>query len=259
MRDAKSNSSCFNVLGVSVNAMQIPDVIAQMERWISVRGGCHSIAVTNVHAIMEAHHDQSFRRALNSADLVVPDGMPLVWHGRLKGYDLRRRVYGPDLTWEFFRGTQANGYTHFFFGGACGVPEKLAEQLKKYFPNLRVVGTYSPPFHSLSKDEDVQVVEMINLVRPDVLWIGLGCPKQERWMYEHRERLEVPVTVGVGAAFDFFAGRVRQAPPWMREHGLEWLFRLWQEPKRLWHRYTVYNSQFIFYSFLEASGLKRFE
>jgi len=259
MLDARINSPCFKVLGVRVNAVQISDVIGQMERWISGRDASHTIAVANVHVVMEAQHDVSFRKALDAADLIVPDGMPLVWHGRLKGFRLRRRVYGPDLAWDFFRETEGRGYTHFFFGSAPGVPEKLAVEMKKRFSNLKVVGTYSPPFRPPTKEEDAQVVEMINRADPDVLWVGLGCPKQERWMYDHQKCLKAPVMVGVGAAFDFFSGRIRQAPAWMREHGLEWLCRLWQEPKRLWHRYLVYNTQFIVYSCLEASGLKRFE
>jgi N-acetylglucosaminyldiphosphoundecaprenol N-acetyl-beta-D-mannosaminyltransferase len=259
MLEARINSPYFKVLGARVNAVQIPDVIAQMERWISSRDASHSIAVANVHVVMEAKHDVSFRKVLDAADLTVPDGMPLVWCGRLRGHNLRRRVYGPDIALGFFRETEGKGYTHFFFGSAPGVPEKLAEEMKKSFPNLKVVGTYSPPFRPPTKEEDAEVVEMINRADPDVLWVGLGCPKQERWMYDHRKCLRAPVMVGVGAAFDFFTGRVRQAPVLMRDHGLEWLFRLWQEPKRLWHRYVVFNTQFIFYSCLEASGLKHFE
>jgi N-acetylglucosaminyldiphosphoundecaprenol N-acetyl-beta-D-mannosaminyltransferase len=259
MAKARINSNYFKVLGVRVNAVQIPDVIAQMERWISSRDASHFIAVTNVHSIMEAQRDASFRRILDTADLTVPDGMPLVWCGRLKGHSLRRRVYGPDLALGFFREAEGKVYRHFFLGGAPGVPEKLAEEMKKSFPNLKVVGTYSPSFRSPTKEEDALVVEMINRADPDVLWVGLGCPKQERWMFDHQRSLKAPAMVGVGAAFDFFTGRVRQAPAWMRENGLEWLFRMWQEPKRLWHRYMVYNTQFIFYTCLESSGLRRFE
>ncbi len=251
-------SSTFKVLGVRVNAVQISDVIAQMECWISTRTASHFIAVTNVHAVMEAQRDASFGKILEAADLTVPDGMPLVWFGRRGGHDLKRRVYGPDLALDFLRETEGKGYTHFFLGSAPGVPEQLAEEMTKSFPNLKVVGTYSPPFRPLTKEEDAQVVELINRADPDVLWVGLGCPKQERWMFDHQKSLRAPVMVGVGAAFDFLTGRVRQAPTWMREHGLEWLFRMWQEPKRLWHRYTVYNTRFIFYSCLEASGFKRF-
>jgi N-acetylglucosaminyldiphosphoundecaprenol N-acetyl-beta-D-mannosaminyltransferase len=247
------------VLGVRVDAVQIPDVIAQMEQWIARRDTCHYIAVTNVHVLMEARHSPSFRMVLDSADLCVPDGMPLVWIGRSRGYPLKHRVYGPDLLLDFCQETNAKGYRHFFYGGAPGVPEALAAKLKCKFPMLEVAGTYSPPFRSLTSEEDARVVEMINGAAPDVLWVGLGCPKQESWMYEHCKQLRVPVLVGVGQAFDLHAGRLKQAPAWMREHGLEWLFRLMAEPRRLWRRYLIYNSEFVFSELLELLGVRKFD
>src|SRR6202165_5660765 len=180
----------FNVLGVRVDAVQIPGVVAQMEAWISHRFRSHFIAVTNVHVLMEARHSPSFRKVLDSANLCVPDGMPLVWIGRSRGYPLKRRVYGPDLLLDFCRETNAKGYRHFFYGGAPGVPEALAAKLKCQFPMLEVAGTYSPPFRPLTPEEDAGVVEMINRAEADVFWVGLGCPKQEWWMYEDREQLD---------------------------------------------------------------------
>lgn len=247
----------FNVLGVRVDAVQIPHVIEQMEEWISSRNGSHFISLTNVHGVIESQHDISFRNILNSADLSVPDGMPLVWLSRLRGYRLSRRVYGPDLLWDFCRETHEKGYAQFFYGSARGVADELAKKLKTRFAGLKVVGTYCPPFRELTEEEDAQVIKIINQAAPDVVWVGLGCPKQERWMYEHRDRLSVPVMVGVGQAFDIYAGRLRQAPPWMREHGLEWLFRLLLEPRRLWRRYLVYNTQFVYYVLLEFVGIRR--
>jgi N-acetylglucosaminyldiphosphoundecaprenol N-acetyl-beta-D-mannosaminyltransferase len=196
---------------------------------------------------------------LDSADLCVPDGMPLVWIGRSRGYPLKRRVYGPDLLLEFCRETNTKGYRHFFYGGGPDVPEALAAKLKAQFPLLEVAGVYSPPFRPLTPEEDARAVELINRSAADVLWVGLGCPKQEYWMYEHRDQLRVPVLVGVGQAFDVHAGRLRQAPVWMREHGLEWLFRLMSEPRRLWKRYLIYNSQFIFSELLELLGARKFD
>ena len=235
--------TAFEVLGVRVNAVQIPDVIAQMERWICERNMCHFIAVTGMHGVTEAQHDDSFKRILNSADLVVPDGMPLVWLGRRHGYQLRRRVYGPELMQTFCRSTGSK-YRHFFYGGMPGVPTFLAKTLQEKC-GITAVGNYSPPFRALSKEEDGEIVALINAAKPDVLWIGLSTPKQERWMYKHRLKLRVPVVVGVGAAFDLNSGRTRQAPRWMREHGLEWFFRLLQEPRRLWRRYLIYGSEFV--------------
>ena len=249
----------YRVLGVRFDAVQIAGVVARMEEWIGRREGSRYIAVSNVHVLMEGRHSVSFRKALDGADLCVPDGMPLVWVGRLRGHQLKRRVYGPDVLLNFCQETQAKGYRHFFYGGAAGVPEALGEKLQQQFPRLEIAGTYSPPFRVLTPEEDAAVVDMINGANADVLWVGLGCPKQELWMYEHRERLRVPALVGVGQAFDIHAGRVRQAPRWMREHGLEWLFRLAAEPRRLWRRYLVYNSEFVFSELLEILGVRKFD
>jgi len=233
----------YRVLGVRVDAVQIPDVIARMEEWITDRNGCHFIAVTGMHGVTEAQHDLQFKTILNSADLVVPDGMPLVWLGRHYGHGLQRRVYGPELM-DTFCGTTGDQYRHFFYGGAPGVSVSIGSVMREKH-GITIVGNYSPPFRSLSPDEDEKIVSLINEAKPDVLWVGLSTPKQERWMYEHRAKLRVPVVVGVGAAFDLNSGRVRQAPSWMQEHGLEWLYRLRQEPRRLWRRYLLYGSEFL--------------
>jgi len=248
----------FKVLGVRVDAVQIPDVIAQMERWIGERRGSHYIAVTGMHGVTEAQHDAALKEVLNSADLVVPDGMPLVWLGRWRGFGLKRRVYGPELMLEFCRATASKGYRHFFYGGAPGVAGELAGRLRRQFPSLQVVGTYSPPFRPVTPEEDAQVAHMICEARPDVLWVGLSTPKQERWMSEHRDRLDAPVMVGAGAAFDLNTGRVKQAPRWMREHGLEWFWRLLAEPRRLWRRYLIGGAEFVWLVALELLGLKKF-
>jgi N-acetylglucosaminyldiphosphoundecaprenol N-acetyl-beta-D-mannosaminyltransferase len=247
----------FRVLGVGVNAVQIPAVVTQIERWNSERNACHFIAVTGMHGITEAQHDPFFRTILNSADLVVPDGMPLVWLGRRYGHPLKRRVYGPELLETFCSETGAT-YRHFFFGGAPGVADSLGQILNKKY-NINVVGCYSPPFRPVSVEEDEAILALIHEAKPDILWVGLSTPKQERWMYEHRPRLRVPVLVGVGAAFDLNSGRSRQAPRWMREHGLEWFFRLMQEPKRLWRRYLIYGSEFVWSVTSELLSLRNFD
>lgn len=255
---AKRDSPSFRVLGARISSVQITDAVARMEEWIHDRGGCHSIAATSMHGIVEAQRDPTFKETLNSTDLVVADGMPLIWLGRRAGYHLPRRVYGPDLMLAFCEQTAGRGYRHFFYGGEPGVPERLAESLKRCFPTLEVCGTLSPPFRSLDEKEDQQIAAMISRAAPDVLWVGLGTPKQERWMHEHRSKLNVPVVVGVGAAFDMLSGRKNQAPRWMRERGLEWLFRLCQEPQRLWRRYLIYGTRFLACLVLESLALKKF-
>lgn len=257
--NANDATERFAVLGVSVAAVQIPQVVSQMEEWIRARDRCHYIAVTGMHGVTEAQHDALFKRVLNSADLVVPDGMPLVWLARTKGHLLRRRVYGPELMDTFYTQSVTRGYRHFLYGGGPGVPEKLAAALCKKHPGLNIVGTLSPAFRSLTPEEDQQLLAQINDAHPDIVWVGLSTPKQERWMFEHRDRLNAAVLVGVGAAFDFGAGLKGQAPPWMREHGLEWFFRLSQEPRRLWRRYLVYGSKFMYWVALEQLGVRKWE
>jgi N-acetylglucosaminyldiphosphoundecaprenol N-acetyl-beta-D-mannosaminyltransferase len=247
----------FAVLGVDIDALQIPDAIARMVDLIALGARGKYVAAANVHMIIEAVHNPGFKDVLKNAEMVVPDGMPLVWRGRQQGVQLPRRVYGPELMFEFCRTTQSKGYRHFFFGGAPGVAEKLVDSLRTQM-RIDCVGTLSPPFKPTSPAENMTFIDQINAARPDVLWVCLGCPKQERWMYEHRELLNVPVMVGVGQAFDIYAGTLRQAPALMRENGLEWLFRLCIEPRRLWRRYLIYNSRFLYYSTLERCGARKF-
>jgi N-acetylglucosaminyldiphosphoundecaprenol N-acetyl-beta-D-mannosaminyltransferase len=256
-----ANDNCahpmFHLLGVRVHAVQIPDVIEQMDEWITRRDACRYIAVTDMHSVMEAQHDAKFRGILNSADLVVPDGFPLIWLARRKGFALRRRVYGPELMLRFCAASTAKNYRHFFYGGAPGVAEDLARRFVKLFPGFQVAGTYCPPFRPLTATEDDEAVAAIERSRADIVWVGLGAPKQESWMFSHRERLQAPLLVGVGAAFDFHTGRVRSAPRWVGDHGFEWLFRLAQEPGRLWRRYLIQGSEFVALVLLELLGLKK--
>jgi N-acetylglucosaminyldiphosphoundecaprenol N-acetyl-beta-D-mannosaminyltransferase len=254
-----SNNSSYSTLGVRVDAIQIPEVVTLMEQWIDKRDYCHYVAVTGMHGVTEAQHDPEFKKVLNDADLVVPDGMPLVWLGRLRGFRMPRRVYGPELMATFCQRTASKGYRHFFYGGTPGLPEQLSENLKRLMPELQVAGTFSPPFGRVTPEEDQAIVEMINASSADVIWVGLSEVKQDTWMNAHRGRLNASVLVGVGAAFDFLAGTKRQAPEWMRENGLECLFRLFHEPKRLWRRYLVYGSEFLVLVFLEQLCIRRFE
>jgi N-acetylglucosaminyldiphosphoundecaprenol N-acetyl-beta-D-mannosaminyltransferase len=242
-----------NILGVGVSAINLEKALRTIEAWITRRER-HYVCVTGVHGVMESWRDQGLRRIHNAAGLVTPDGMPLVWLSRVMGFRQVERVYGPDLMLSMCERSAKQGYRQFFYGGAPGVAEKLASQLQSRFPGLRVAGVYSPPFRSLSPEEDEAVVKRINAAKPDIVWVGMSTPKQERWMSEHRGRLTAPVLVGVGAAFDFHAGLKRQAPRWMQQSGLEWLFRFVSEPRRLWRRYLINNPWFLWLVLLQTLG-----
>ncbi len=249
--------SRVNILGVGVSAVNMQTTLDIIDGWIARRES-HYVCVTGVHGVMESQRDETLRQIHNVAGLVTPDGMPLVWLSHLKGFRYVSRVYGPDLMLALCERSIERDYRHFFYGGAEGVPERLATSLQRRFPGLLVAGTYSPPFRPLATEEDAQVVQMINEANPDVVWVGLSTPKQEQWMATHTGRLIAPVLIGVGAAFDFLSGRKRQSPRWMQRSGLEWLFRLFTEPHRLWRRYLVNNPLFVTLVLLQALGLRRY-
>ena len=242
----ENSPESFDVLGVRIHAIQIPEALQIVNRWIAQGDRGRYVAVTGMHGVTEAQHDPRFKNILNAADLTVPDGMPLVWLGRLRGFQIERRVYGPELMLSLCASGTQGGLRHFFYGAMPSTLELLAGALARRFPGLQIAGSIAPPFREPTADEDREFVAQINAARPDILWIGLSTPKQERWMFEHRDHLNVPVMIGVGAAFDIHAGRTKQAPAWMREHGFEWLFRLSQEPRRLWRRYLVHGSEFVY-------------
>ncbi len=245
-----------NILGVGISAINMDIALATIEDWIAQREP-HYVCVTGVHGVMECQRDHELRRIHNASGLTTPDGMPLVWLSRLKGHRHVDRVYGPDLMLALCERSVTDGYRHFFYGGAEGVPEQLAANLQRRFPGLQVVGIHSPPFRPLTLEEDKQVVQIINQAVPDIVWVGLSTPKQEQWMVTHIGRVKPPVLIGVGAAFDFLAGRKRQAPRWMQRSGLEWLFRLLTEPRRLWRRYLINNPLFVLLVLAQALGLRR--
>jgi N-acetylglucosaminyldiphosphoundecaprenol N-acetyl-beta-D-mannosaminyltransferase len=245
-----------NVLGVGVSAVNIPAAVAEIDRLIRVRQPGY-VCVSGAHGVMECQRDEHLREIHNRAALVTPDGMPLVWLSRWRGAKHVSRVYGPDLMLAVCEHSLARGYRHFFFGGADGVPERLAQRLMARFPGLTVAGAYSPPFRPLTESEDRAVVERINAARPDVVWVGLSTPKQERWMAAHRDKLDGPVLIGVGAAFDFHAGVKSQAPRWVQKSGFEWLFRMLSEPRRLGRRYAYIVPMFLLLVALQEVGLRR--
>lgn len=246
-----------NILGVGVNAINMEQALAILEHWIANRDP-HYVCVSTVHGVMECQKDEAVRRALNSSGLTTPDGMPLVWISRLRGFRHVRRVYGPDLMLAVCERSVAKGYRHYLYGGHPGVAELLKARLEQRFPGVQIVGADSPPFEPLTPEEDEQAVQRINAARPDIVWVGMSTPKQDLWAAEHVGRLNAPVIIAVGAAFDFVSGRKRQAPRWMRNSGLEWLFRLLQEPRRLWRRYLILNPLFIWLLLGQCLGFRKY-
>jgi N-acetylglucosaminyldiphosphoundecaprenol N-acetyl-beta-D-mannosaminyltransferase len=230
--------------------------LAVIEGWIA-RGEARYVCVSGMHGVMESQRDEGLRRIHSAAGLVTTDGMSLVWLCKLKGRTPVERVYGPDLMLALCQRSIQRGYRHYFYGSSPAVLQTLTARLAARYPGLEVVGTCSPPFRPLTPQEDTEIVERIARARPDVMWVGLSTPKQERWMAEHVKRLPGTVLIGVGAAFDFHAGTKRQAPRWMQVSGLEWLFRLLSEPRRLWRRYLINIPLFVCYLVLEALGLWR--
>lgn len=212
------------------------------------------ICVANVHMLMEAYDAVSFRDLVNEADLVVPDGMPLVWVMRLKGEKGQQRVYGPLLMLRLLEAASLENIPVGFYGGKPDVLDSLVEKMQAHYPNLNVAYSFSPRFGDITTDEDAKIIEQINQSGAKILFVGLGCPKQEKWMAEHHGKIQA-VMLGVGAAFDFHAGAIPQAPVWMQKLGLEWLFRLMTEPRRLWKRYLYHNPRFIILAIAELLGL----
>ncbi|MDX1521444.1 MAG: WecB/TagA/CpsF family glycosyltransferase [Anaerolineae bacterium] len=250
-------SSKVNILGIGIDPVTMPQAIGRISAWVET-GVRTYISMCTVHTVMECQRDKAVRQAVNGAGMATPDGMPLVWLSGWKSNSAVSRVYGPDLMLELCRHSQAKGFRHYFYGGAEGIPDQLAQNLKRQFPDLQIAGSFSPPFRPLTSSEDAEIIRMINATGPDIIWVGLGTPKQDLWMMTHRDRLTAPVLIGVGAAFDFHTGRVRQAPKWMQKRGLEWFYRLLQEPKRLWYRYLVYNPLFILLTMAQLLGVKRY-
>jgi N-acetylglucosaminyldiphosphoundecaprenol N-acetyl-beta-D-mannosaminyltransferase len=238
------------VLGVNVSAINIDECIETIDVWIRTRSRQY-VCVTGVHGLIECRSDAELRGIHNSAGLVTADGMPLVWMSHWLGHPRTQRVYGPDLMRKISALSPQRGYRHYYYGGGCGIADLLRRSAEKVAPGIQVVGTHTPPFRALTADEDEAVIAKINAAKPDIVWVGLSTPKQERWMASHRSRLEAPVLIGVGAAFDFLAGVKPQAPAWMQRNGLEWLFRLGTEPRRLGRRYITIIPKFMALAVLE--------
>jgi N-acetylglucosaminyldiphosphoundecaprenol N-acetyl-beta-D-mannosaminyltransferase len=250
-------STRANVLGIGVHAVDIDAAVATIAHAITTRTRGY-ICAAGVHGVIEAQRDLALREIYSRALLVVPDGMPTVWMGRLQGLRDMLRVFGPDLMLAAFASPALHGCSHFLYGGNEGVAEQLQAMLRRRFPQARIVGRYTPPFRPLNDAESASLCETVAIAKPDITWIGLSTPKQERFMAEYLPRLQTTVMIGVGAAFDFHTGRLKDSPAWVKQMGLQWLHRLAQEPKRLGKRYLTNNPRFLVRAFLQLTGIRRF-
>jgi N-acetylglucosaminyldiphosphoundecaprenol N-acetyl-beta-D-mannosaminyltransferase len=251
--ERRERPESIEILGCSVSRVTIDGALNHIERWIEMREGrCRFVVATGFHGIWEAHKDPRLREVLNSADLFCPDGIAPVWISRLRDLPLPGRVPGPDLLARFAARGNQTGYRSFFYGDTEETLAALKQRLERLHPGHRVVGTLSPAFRELGPEEERAMVRQINEARPDVLWVGLGLPKQEWWIYRNLGALRVPVVVGVGAAFRLVSGEVKRAPSWVGEAGLEWLWRLAMEPGKLWRRDFVDGPRFLYRALAET-------
>ncbi len=245
-----------HILGVHTDAQTFTQAITQLAQW-AASPTRHYVCTCPVYTLMMCHENPDVKQAVNDADMVTADGMPVVWVQRQRGFPQAERVYGPDVMLALCEKTAGTGLRHFFWGGQAGVADQLVGRLKTQFPRLRVAGTYSPPIADLESQPDPAVIERLNASQADIIWVGLGSPKQDLWMSLYRPALSAPLLIGVGAAFDMLAGVRSQAPRWMQRSGLEWMFRLAQEPRRLARRYLVYNPLFVWHVLRESLLSKR--
>ncbi len=235
-----------DVLGIRVSAVNMALAVRLAEKWIDA-GSPGYVCLCGVHGVMEARRDPALRQIVNRAALNLPDGMPMSWIGWLQGFSEMDRVFGPDFMIELCRLSVLRGYRNFLYGGGPGVAARLEEALRRRIPGLNIVGTYTPPFRPLRPEEEEDLFAQVVHARPHILWVGLSTPKQDRFMAQYVDRLQVPLLAGVGAAFDFHTGRIRDCPGCIKRAGLQWAHRLMQEPRRLWKRYLFSNPAFLWH------------
>jgi N-acetylglucosaminyldiphosphoundecaprenol N-acetyl-beta-D-mannosaminyltransferase len=253
-----SASQRVNVLGVGVTPLDARQTIDVIDAVIRESSKCY-ICVTGVHGIMEAQQDPALRTIINQSLITTADGRPTVWVGRLQGFRKMKQLTGPNLMLQLCEESVAKGQTHFFYGGDTGVAQNLKDQLESRYPGLRVVGTYTPPFRPLNEEEERQLQETVGRLKPDVFWIGLSTPKQERFMAQYLTKLDTKVMIGVGAAFDIHTGRIKESPEWLKATGFQWFHRMCQEPRRLWKRYLYNNPRFIVRITAQLLGFRKYK
>lgn len=250
----------LNILGIRMQCLSYADMYPIFDRWLSDKNSrSHSLAVINVHICVSALFSKKLRDMYNAADMLEIDSMPFLFLARAFMNKISDRFYAPDLMLEVVGQSKARGYSHFLYGGYPGAPDKIEQYLLEIFGEVNIVGKYSPPFRELSAEEDQDICDMINQAKPDFLWIGLGSPKQDVWIEAHCEKLKGCIIVPSGATFDFFSGKIKQAPRWIRSSGFEWLFRLFHDFKRLWVRYVIYNLVFCLVFFLQLVRVVTFD
>ncbi|MGO8795878.1 MAG: WecB/TagA/CpsF family glycosyltransferase [Candidatus Sulfotelmatobacter sp.] len=247
-----------SILGVKVHATDMDRALARVESALAT-GDKGYVCVTGVQGVMEAQSDSNLKRIINQALLTIPDGRPTVWVGWLRGFLKMRQVTGPTMMLRLCALSAEKGYTHFFFGGNDGVAQELKQSLTQRFPGMKVVGTYTPPFRPLNAEEEAELIRMVAETKPDFFWVGLSTPKQERFMDQYVSKLDAKLMFGVGAAFDIHTGRIKDAPYWMKLTGVQWMHRIYQDPKRLWKRYLVNNPKFVYQITLELLGIGKQE
>lgn len=250
-------SDRLNVVSLLVNVCDHEYVIRKVAELIKEKKGGY-ICFCTVHMVMESYDNPEFAAKVNGADFVAADGMPIVWMQKMQGKKEAARVRANDLMIMLCAYAEKQGLKVGFYGGEENVLDAISERAKRDFPDLQIAYSYSPPFRPLTDEEDAEITAGINRTAADILFMGLGCPKQENWMAAHKDRLEA-VMLGVGASFDFYAGNVKESPEWIGKLGLEWLFRLAQQPRRLWKRYLILNPRFVWAAVLQLTGLKRFD
>jgi len=254
----KNKFETVEILRSEVNILELSDVVKCMKRWIEEPDGqCHSITVTGFHGLWEGFRDAHLRDILNSADLWIADGIAPILIARVRGIRNMRRIPGAELMEAFFQLANQERYGSFFYGDTNQTLALLRNSLERRYPGHKICGTHSPPFRPLTLEEDNRVIEMINESKPEVVWVGLGMPKQDRWVFEHKDRLHAPIAIGVGAAFGFHAGTIKRVPKVIGEIGLEWLWRFAMEPKKLWRRDLIDGPRFLYHVGLELVGLER--
>lgn len=230
----------YKILGTKIHALQPMQAVSILDDWSKDNTRFRYMTSTNLNNIWEAQESQEYYQVMKCADISLPDGIPVIWQGRRKGYDLPERCGIEEVMLALFEESKTGkGHAHFFYGNTIKVLEQMKKNLLAQYPNLTIVGTFSPPFRTLSPEEEEEHIDLINAAKPDFLWVSLGCPKQELWLYRNREKLGSMIGGGAGAVFNFISGETKKAPKWIQYSGLEWLMRLYLSPKRLYQRYLV--------------------